>query len=178
MATPTEAWKASLLNLSNEDKAAHAEVINDFFAQGRLSEDTESEESVKGSLKLDLDLDSIFYNNKQNIITQNRILFCSSVLMLLGLDLCNKSLFSCYWLTLKQMFLVKTLQINHTNVWKLCGIYINTNNIVFMEFASLDSWLIIILSKTLNAIFSVSTFCNSEHSNTHNFFIFQDILKI
>ena len=82
MATPTEAWKASLLNLSNEDKAAHAEVINDFFAQDRLSEDTESEESVKGSLKLDLDLDldldSIFYNNKQNIITQNRILFCSS----------------------------------------------------------------------------------------------------
>ena len=96
MATPTEAWKASLLNLSNEDKAAHAEVINDFFAQDRLSEDTESEESVKGSLKLDLDLDSIFYNNKQNIITQNRILFCSSVLMLLGLDLCNKPLFSCY----------------------------------------------------------------------------------
>ena len=96
MATPTEAWKASLLNLSNEDKAAHAEVINDFFAQDRLSEDTESEESVKGSLKLDLDLDSIFYNNKQNIITQNRILFCSSVLMLLGLDLCNKLLFSCY----------------------------------------------------------------------------------
>ena len=78
MATPTEAWKASLLNLSNEDKAAHAEVINDFFAQDRLSEDTESEESVKGSLKLDLDLDSISYNNKQNIITQNRILFCSS----------------------------------------------------------------------------------------------------
>ena len=76
MATPTEAWKASLLNLSNEDKAAHAEVINDFFAQDRLSEDTESEESVKGSLKLDLD--SIFYNNKQNTITQNRILFCSS----------------------------------------------------------------------------------------------------
>ena len=134
MATPTEAWKASLLNLSKEDKAAHAKVINDFFAQDRLSEDTESEESVKGSLKLDLDLDSIFYNNKQNIITQNRILFCSSVLMLLGLDLCNKPLFSCYWLTLKQMFLVKTLQINHTNVWKLCGIYINTNNIVFMEF--------------------------------------------
>ena len=96
MATPTEAWKASLLNLSNEDKAAHAEIINDFFAQDRLSEDTESEESVKGSLKLDLDLDSIFYNNKQNIITQNRILFCSSVLMLLGLDLCNKPLFSCY----------------------------------------------------------------------------------
>ena len=94
MATPTEAWKASLLNLSNEDKAAHAEVINDFFAQDRLSEDTESEESVKGSLKLDLD--SIFYSNKQNIITQNRILFCSSVLMLLGLDLCNKPLFSCY----------------------------------------------------------------------------------
>ena len=98
MATPTEAWKASLLNLSNEDKAAHAEVISDFFAQDRLSEDTESEESVKGSLKLDLDLDldSIFYNNKQNIITQNRILFCSSVLMLLGLDLCNRPLFSCY----------------------------------------------------------------------------------
>ena len=96
MATPTEAWKTSLLNLSNEDKAAHAEVINAFFAQDRLSEDTESEESVKGSLKLDLDLDSIFYNNKQNIITQNRILFCSSVLMLLGLDLCNKPLFSCY----------------------------------------------------------------------------------
>ena len=96
MATPTEAWKASLLNLSNEDKAAHAEVINDFFAQDRLSEDTESEESVKGSLKLDLDLDSIFYNNKQNIITQNRILFCSSVLILLGLDLCNRPLFSCY----------------------------------------------------------------------------------
>ena len=96
MATPTEAWKASLLDLSNEDKAAHAEVINDFFAQDRLSEDTESEESVKGSLKLDLDLDSIFYNNKQNIITQNRIFFCSSVLMLLGLDLCNKPLFSCY----------------------------------------------------------------------------------
>ncbi|KAK3794639.1 hypothetical protein RRG08_003784 [Elysia crispata] len=45
MATPTEAWIASLLNLSNEDKAAHAEVINDFFAQERLSEDTESEES-------------------------------------------------------------------------------------------------------------------------------------
>ena len=65
-----------------------------FFAQDRLSEDTESEESVKGSLKLDLDLDSIFYNNKQNIITQNRILFCSSVLMLLGLDLCNRPLFS------------------------------------------------------------------------------------
>ena len=96
MATPTEAWIASLLNLSNEDKAAHAEVINDFFAQDRLSEDTESEESVKGSLKLDLDLDSIFYNNKQNIITQNRILFCSSVLILLGLDLCNRPLFSCY----------------------------------------------------------------------------------
>ena len=98
MATPTEAWKASLLNLSNEDKAAHAEIINDFFARDRLSEDTESEESVKGSLKLDLDLDSIFYNNKQNIITQNRILFCSSVLRLLGLDLdlCNKMLFSCY----------------------------------------------------------------------------------
>ena len=98
MATPTEAWIASLLNLSNEDKAAHAEVINDFFARDRLSEDTESEESVKGSLKLDLDLDSIFYNNKQNIITQNRILFCSSVLRLLGLDLdlCNKMLFSCY----------------------------------------------------------------------------------
>ena len=94
MATPTEDWKASLLNLSNEDKAAHAEVINDFFAQDRLSEDTESEESVKGSLKLDLD--SIFYNNKQNIITQNRILFCSSVLILLGLDLCNRPLFSCY----------------------------------------------------------------------------------
>ena len=132
MATPTEAWKASLLNLSNEDKVAHAEVINDFFAQDRLSEDTESEKSVKGSLKLDLDLDldSIFYNNKQNIITQNRILFCSSVLI----DLCNKPLFSCYWLTLKQIFLVKTLQINHTNVWKLYGIYINTNNIVFMEF--------------------------------------------
>ena len=33
MATPTEAWKASLPNLSNEDKAAHAEVINDFFAK-------------------------------------------------------------------------------------------------------------------------------------------------
>ena len=96
MATPTEAWKASLLNLSNEDKAAHAEVINDFFAQDRLSEDTQSEESVKSSLKLDLDLDSIFYNNKQNIITQNRILFCSSVLILLGLDLCNRPLFSCY----------------------------------------------------------------------------------
>ena len=94
MATPTEAWIASLLNLSNEDKAAHAEVINDFFAQDRLSEDTESEESVKGSLKLDLD--SIFYNNKQNIITQNRILFCRSVLILLGLDLCNRPLFSCY----------------------------------------------------------------------------------
>ena len=95
MATPTEAWIASLLNLSNEDKAAHAEIINDFFARDRLSEDTES---VKGSLKLDLDLDSIFYNNKQNIITQNRILFCSSVLRLLGLDLdlCNKMLFSCY----------------------------------------------------------------------------------
>ena len=95
---PTEAWIASLLNLSNEDKAAHAEIINDFFARDRLSEDTESEESVKGSLKLDLDLDSIFYNNKQNIITQNRILFCSSVLRLLGLnlDLCNKMLFSCY----------------------------------------------------------------------------------
>ena len=96
MATPTEAWIASLLNLSNEDKAAHAEIINDFFARDRLSKDTESEESVKGSLKLDLDLDSIFYNNKQNIITQNRILFCSSVLRLLGLDLCNKMLFSCY----------------------------------------------------------------------------------
>ena len=98
MATPTEAWIASLLNLSNEDKAAHAEIINGFFARDRLSEDTESEESVKGSLKLDLDLDldSIFYNNKQNIITQNRILFCSSVLRLLGLDLCNKMLFSCY----------------------------------------------------------------------------------
>ena len=136
MATPTEAWIASLLNLSNEDKAAHAEIINDFFARDRLSEDSESEESVKGSLKLDLDLDldSIFYNNKQNIITQNRILLCSSVLRLLGLDLCNKMLFSCYWLTLKQIFLVKTLQINHTNVWKWCGIYINTNNIVFMEF--------------------------------------------
>ena len=92
MATPTEAWKASLLNLSNEDKAAHVEVINDFFAQD--TEDTESEESVKGSLKLDLD--SIFYNNKQNIITQNRILFCSSFLMLLVLDLCNMPLFSCY----------------------------------------------------------------------------------
>ena len=87
MATPTEAWIASLLNLSNEDKAAHAEIINDFFARDRLSEDTESEESVKGSLKLDLDLDSIFYNNKQNIITQNRILFCSSVLRLLGLEI-------------------------------------------------------------------------------------------
>ena len=47
MATPTEAWIASLLNLSNEDKAAHAEAINDFFAQDRLSEDIESEESGK-----------------------------------------------------------------------------------------------------------------------------------
>ena len=45
MATPTEAWIASLLNLSKEDKAAHAEVINGFFVQDRLSEDTESEES-------------------------------------------------------------------------------------------------------------------------------------
>ena len=78
MATPTEAWKASLLNLSNEDKAAHAEVINDFFA-----EDTESEESVKGSLKLDLDLDldSIFYNNKHHNSEQNPLLqFCSDVI--------------------------------------------------------------------------------------------------
>ena len=83
MATPTEAWKASLLNLSNEDKAAHAEVINDFFAQDRLSEDTESEESVKGSLKLDLDLDldSIFYNNKHHNSEQNPLLqFCSDVI--------------------------------------------------------------------------------------------------
>ena len=36
MATSTEVWMAS-----------YAEVINDFFAQDRLSEDTESEESGK-----------------------------------------------------------------------------------------------------------------------------------
>ena len=58
------------------------------------------------------------------------------------------------------------------------SIWTQTTLFLWSLFASLDSWLIIILSKTLNTIFSVSTFCNSEPSNTHNFFIFQDISKI